>query len=70
MCCNLDNFDKMLLEYGANIETLEKENEDKDNEVNIFDWLNGNPTLRPFVQDMLRRVRQRLQTSRITSTEK
>ena len=70
MCCNLDNFDKMLLEYGANIETLEKENEDKDNEVNIFDWLNGNPTLRPFVQDMLRRVRQRLQTSRITSTGK
>ena len=55
----------MLLEYGANIESLEKENE-----ANIFDWLNGNPTLRPFVQDMLRRVRQRLQTSRITSTEK
>ena len=60
VCRGLKNFDKMLLEYGANYHTVTK----------ISYWLDENSTLRPFVQDMLRRVRQRLQTSRITSTEK
>ena len=60
MCRDLEKSDKMLLEYGANYHTV----------AQISYWLDENPTLRPFIQDMLRRVRQRLQTSRITSTEK
>ena len=60
VCRDLEKSDKMLLEYGANYHTV----------AQISYWLNENSTLRPFVQDMLLRVRQRLQTSRITSTEK
>ena len=60
VCRDLEKSDKMLLEYGANYHTV----------AQISYWLDENLTLRPFVQDMLRRVRQRLQTSRITSTEK
>ena len=36
--------------------------------VKICDRLDQDSILRPFVQDMLRRVRQRLKTSRITSS--
>ena len=54
----LGKFDKMLLNYGAN----------DDIAANIYRWLDQDSILRPFVQDMLRRVRQRLKTSRITST--
>ena len=54
----LEKFDKMLLMYGANDDIADT----------ICDRLDQDSILRPFVQDMLRRVRQRLKTSRITSS--
>ena len=54
----LEKFDKMLLMYGANDDIADT----------IYDWLNNVSVLRPFVQEMLRRVRQRLKTARITSS--
>ena len=54
----LEKFDKMLLMYGANDDIADT----------IYDWLDNDSVLRPFVQEMLRRVRQRLKTARITSS--
>ena len=53
----LEKFDKMLLMYGANDDIADT----------IYDRLDNDSVLRPFVQEMLRRVRQRLKTARITA---